>query len=406
MQKTSERIYWKKKSKIQKIYPYLTKDTSCDVIVIGGGISGALTTYFLAKAGVNVVVLEKNIIGYGATISAPATLEYQSDIDMHKLEKLKDKKQAERIYRLSLEAIDIIEKIDNEFDKATGFKRQDAIYFTNKFMQKSNMAKEFKSRKEAGFDAALLDSHTVLNISSGILTKNASGVINPYMFTQSLFEYLSTFKNVRIYENTSVISVIPKYSSVECKTNNDFKIIANSAIFTSGIDTLKYLNNISNVELYKTFSIVTKPIIDKEYLKDRNINFTARDSVEPYHYIRFDNNGRIIFSGENTKMTEKFMDGRFLNNVSNDKYKRLYASMNKIFSNIDNMPVEYTYNSTFVNTKDNLPIIDEIPNMPNCFCNLGFGTNGIIYSAIGANMLKNAINGLYTKDMNMFKMYR
>jgi len=63
VQNIKERIYWKKKSKIQKIYPYLTKDTICDVLIIGGGISGALTTYFLAKAGVNVVVIEKNIVG-------------------------------------------------------------------------------------------------------------------------------------------------------------------------------------------------------------------------------------------------------------------------------------------------------------------------------------------------------
>lgn len=406
MEKSNEKIYWKKKSKIQKVYPYLTNDLTCEVVVIGGGISGALTTYFLAKAGVNVVVIEKNIIGYGATISAPATLEYQSDFDMNKLDKLKGEKQAEKIYKMSLDAIDIIEKIDGEFEKATGFKRQDAIYFTNKFMQKSNMQKEFKSRKEAGFETSLLNSHKILNISSAILTKNASAVINPYMFTQGLFEYLSTFKNVKIYENTSIISVTPKYSSVECKTNNEFKILANSAIFTSGIDTLKYLKEITNVELYKTFSIVTKPLIDKENIKDKSVNFTARDSGEPYHYIRFDNNGRIIFSGENTKMNEKFMDSKFFYNLSNDKYKKLSNSMNKIFNNLNSIPIEYTYSSTFVNTKDTLPIIDEIPNMPNCFCNLGFGTNGIIYSAIGANMLKNAINGLYTKDMNMFKIFR
>ncbi len=405
MQKVNEKIYWKKKSKIQKIYPYLTKDITCDVVVIGGGISGALTTYFLAKSGANVVVIEKNIVGYGATLSAPATLEYQSDVDMYKLEKMKGNKEANRIYRLSLDAIDIIEKIDDEFEKATGFKRQDSIYFTNKFMQKSNMAKEFQVRKEAGFDTTLIDSHTVLNVSSAIFTKNASAIINPYMFTQGLFEYLSTFKNVRIFENTSIESIKPMYDSVVCRTNNDFKVMSNSAIFTSGIETLKYFNSL-NAELYKTFSIVTKPLIQKEYLKDRNINFTARDSVEPYHYIRFDNNGRIIFSGENTKMNEKFMDKKFFTNLSNDKYKRLSNSMNKLFNSADNIPIEYTFSSTFVNTKDGLPIIDEMPNMPNCFCNLGFGTNGIIYSAMGANMLKNAINGLYTKDMNMFKILR
>ena len=58
------------------------------------------------------------------------------------------------------------------------------------------------------------------------------------------------------------------------------------------------------------------------------------------------------------------------------------------------------------NTKDGLPIVDELPNMPNCFCNLAFGSNGILYSVIGADMLRNAVKGLYTKDMNMFKLER
>ena len=405
MQKTVENVYWKKKSKVQKIYPYLADDISTDVLMIGGGIAGALTTYYLAKEGVKVSVVERNIIGYGATSTANAILEYQSDMDMYKLEKIIGQKQARRVFKLCLDAIDMIEDIDNEFEKPTGFKRQDSIYFTNKFMQKSNMSKEFLVRKNAGFDTSLLDSHAVLNISSGILTKNASAIINPYMFTQALFEYLSKMKNVKIYENTEIKEIKTMFDSVECITSNGFKITSNSLIFTTGVETLKYINN-PNIDLYKTFTIVSKPLIEKEYMKDSTINFTARDSIDPCHYIRFDNNGRIIFGGENTKLTEKFMDNKYFYNVSNDKYKKLNTSMNKLFSNIENIPIEFAFNSTYASTKDGLPYVDEIPNMPNCFCNLGLGSNGIIYSAIGAGMLKNAINGLYTKDMNIFRINR
>ena len=100
------------------------------------------------------------------------------------------------------------------------------------------------------------------------------------------------------------------------------------------------------------------------------------------------------------------MDNKYFHNISNDKYKKLNTSMNKLFSNIENIPIEFAFNSTYASTKDGLPYVDEIPNMPNCFCNLGLGSNGIIYSAIGAGMLKNAINGLYTKDMNIFRINR
>lgn len=402
MQINSGKLYWKDKSKINKIYPYLTHDIKADVLVIGGGIAGALTTYFLAKEGANVVVVEKNIIGYGNTVADTAALEYGLDKEICKLEKNIGKKGASRIYKLCLDAISKIEEINKEFKNKSGFSRQDNIYFTNKFMQKGSIAREFEERKSAGFDAVYIDSHSLVNLNSGIVTKDASAVLNPYMFTQSLFEYLDNMDNVKIFENTKVEDIKCRLEDVECKTNNNFKITADKVIFASGIETLKYLDN-SPAELYKTFTIVSKPI---EKLKNFNTNFTARDSLEPSHILRFAPNNRIIYSGEETKFTEKFTDNKYLNNVSSDRYKRLFSALQKTLYNIDDIPIEFAFNSTVANTRDSLPIIDEIPNMQNCFCNLGFGSNGILYSTIGADMLRNAIKGLYTKDMNMFRINR
>ena len=402
MRVNNGKIYWQDKSKINKVYPYLTHDIKADVLVIGGGIAGALTTYFLAKEGANVVVAEKNIIGHGNTIADNAALEYELESEIYKLEKSIGKIQAGRIYKLCLDALDKIERINKEFKSPTGFTRQDNLYFTNKLMQKGNVAKEFELRKKAGFDAVYIDSHSLVNLNSGIVTKSGSAVLNPYMFTQGLFEYLDSLDNVHIFENTNVEDIKCKIDSVECKTNNNFKIKADKLIFVSGIETLKFLEN-SPAELYKTFTIVTKPI---DRLKNFNTNFTARDSLEPSHILRFAPNNRIIYSGEEVKFSDRFLDNKYLNNVSSDKYKKLYNNLQKTLYNIDEIPIEFAFNSTVANTKDSLPIIDEIPNMPNAFCNLGFGQNGILYSVIGADMLRNAIKGLYTKDMNMFRVNR
>lgn len=402
MQINSGKLYWMDKSKINKVYPYLTQDIKADVLVVGGGIAGALTTYFLAKDGAKVVVVEKNIIGYGNTIADSATLEYQLEFEILKLEKTIGKKGATRIYKLCLDAISKIENINKEFKNATGFSRQDNIFFTNKFMQKNSMAREFEERKNAGFDAVYIDSHSLVNLNSGIITKDASAILNPYMFTQGLFEYLYKMDNVKIFENTKVEDIKCRLEEVECITNNNFKITADKLIFASGIETLKYLED-SPAQLYKTFTIVSKPI---EKLKNFNTNFTARDNLEPSHTLRFAPNNRIIYSGEDVKFSDKFMDNKYLNNISSDRYKRLFNSLQKTLYNIDDIPIEFAFNSTVANTKDYLPIIDEMPNMANCFCNLGFGSNGILYSTIGADMLRNAVKGLYTKDMNMFRINR
>lgn len=402
MQLTNGNLYWQKKSKIQKTYPYLTSDTKCDVLIVGGGINGAITAYFLAEEGANVIVAEKNIVGYSMTSASPAILDSSLSSDICRLEKIYGKNNTIRLVRLCSNALNMLEKIDKKFKKNTNFSRQDSLYFTNKFMQKSNMSKEFELKKDIGINTLFLDSHNTLNLSSGVLTKDGSVVIDPYSFTQGLFDYLSKLDNVRIYENTEITQIVPHTDTVTCRTNNNFKIVADNVIFSSDIDSLKYIKT-APVDLYKTFTIVTKPL---GVLDNINTKFIAKDTSVPYHYLRFDNDNRIIFGGETMKFNDKMSDLKYFLNLSNDKYRKLSNSLNKILSFDSDMQLEYMYSSTQVNTRDNLPIIDEIPNMPNCFCNLSFCSNGILYATIGADMLKNAIKGLYTKDMAMFKIDR
>lgn len=395
-------IFWKKSEEIKNTYPYLTHDSNCDVLIVGGGINGALSAYFLAKEGANIIVVEKNIIGYGSTIASTAILEFDAGIELYKLEKIVGINEAKKIYNLYLKAIDEIEKIDQEINFDTGFSKKDDFYISNKFMQKINVLKEYESRKKAGFKSELIDNHNVLNFNSGIITKKSSAVMNPYIFTQCLFEYLNSFENVEIYENTKIETIKCGYDNVICKTNNGFKIESSKLIFSTGLETLKYVNNLP-VELYKTFTIVTKPI--KE-LSNLNLDFVVKDIQEPCHILRFSNDNRIIFSGENIKYNYRFNDEKYFEMIANDKYRKLCMSLEKLIPNVNNIAVEYAYNGTIAQTKDSLPIVDEIPNMPNCFCNLSVGKNSILGATIGAKMLTNAVRGLYSKEMNLLKISR
>lgn len=402
MQIMSGNYYWKEKSKIKNVYPYLTSNLRCDVVIVGGGITGAITAYYLAKEGADVIVVEKNIIGYGETLASSAIIEAQMDLDILKLEKFIGSNHSKKIYKMAYNAIDEIENINDTIGEDLGFERKDLIYFTNKFMQKSQMQREYENRKKLGNELLFLDSHDIIDMQNGILTKGASAVLNPYMFTQSVFEYLNRMPNVRIFENTNIEDIISSYDSVKCITNNNFKILSDSLILTSGMDALRYIGNVP-LEVSKTYTVITKPIKNYDEL---NLNFTARDSSDPHHYIRFTNTGRLIFGGEDTRINDRFYDEKYSNMVANDRYKKLKSSFEKILYGIDKTSIEYASNASICNTKDSLPIVDEIPDMPNCFCNIGFGTNGIIHSVIGANMLKNAIKGFYTKDMNIFKITR
>ena len=60
-------------------YPYLIEDIETDVLVIGGGVTGSICTYFLSKNGINTTVIEKGRIGHLSTSVTTSLLQYELD---------------------------------------------------------------------------------------------------------------------------------------------------------------------------------------------------------------------------------------------------------------------------------------------------------------------------------------
>lgn len=408
MKLTGGNLYFQKISRVKYKYEYLSDNIYADVVVIGGGISGALTAYYQAKTGAKVIVLEKNIIGYGSTSASTAILEYEIDEGLYRLSKMIGEKSGARCFKLCKNAIDDIESIVNDINISTDYKndinfeRKQCIYFTDKTINRNSMIKEFEAREKAGFDVEFLEEHHMLNLRSGVALKAGAAVMNPYEFTIELFNMLSKMDNVEIFENTVAEEIKVDGEKVQIITNNRFKINSSKCILANGFEAVKYLKD-SPETLYKTFGIVTEPI---DGIDEKTGNFTAKDMENTCHYIRFTPDGRIILGGEDVKFTDSMKNDMLFKKIANCNYKKLFGWLQKTFSSIENMTIGYCFNGTFANTKDHLPIIDELPDMPNVYCNLGFGANGILYSVIGAKMLKDISKDYYAKDMHLFRIDR
>ena len=110
-------LFWNEGITHLKQYPYISKDRLCDVLVIGGGIGGALTAYMQAKQGNNVIVVDKNILGYGATLTTDGTLLRRIDLTDSKQLKYLDEKTIDKCNKLCTEAVDNILKIIDEISE-------------------------------------------------------------------------------------------------------------------------------------------------------------------------------------------------------------------------------------------------------------------------------------------------
>jgi glycine/D-amino acid oxidase-like deaminating enzyme len=102
---------------LTKIVPTPTLPASADVVVIGGGIVGAFTAYFLAKRGVKVALLEKGRIG-GEQSSRNWGWCRQQNRD-------------ERELPMATRSLELWEQFTAETGEQTGFRRCGLLYLSN-----------------------------------------------------------------------------------------------------------------------------------------------------------------------------------------------------------------------------------------------------------------------------------
>jgi len=62
--------FWAIRNGLMHAFPRLERDLRCEIVVIGGGISGALIADELAAHGHEVAVIEQRDIGWGSTAAS------------------------------------------------------------------------------------------------------------------------------------------------------------------------------------------------------------------------------------------------------------------------------------------------------------------------------------------------
>lgn len=382
---------WLRKNKVKNVYPYLSSDIECDVIVVGGGICGAITAYFLAKDGFKVAVIEKNIIGYNTTSVSSACITDFIDELYTKSSINKEKNIERKLLDLKRKANALLDEIIVDIGKNEYLKKTDYTIFNTKMFQKSMLKNEINMRNSVGEKVDFNDTNSGINIKQG------ARLIDSYDFASRIFEYISNYPNVHIFENTELTEIKTYYDYVEVKTQNDFSIRANSLILTTSIDSLQ-ISNIPNIEMYKRFSIALKTDIKKrmciKVLNDIPV------------YIRSDDNGNVIVSGIDTRYTFKMDNPKYIDTLEKENEKKLKGVLYKMFPKAEIADEIISYSGNVYSSKDNLPIICEIESIPNVYLNVGMGSSSISQMLIGADILKEAIKGYYKKEMNLFKLNR
>lgn len=388
----SNEPYWLVNNGILNAYPSLRKDMVCDVLIVGGGITGALMAHACMAEGFDTVLIDKREIANGSTSATTSMLQYEIDVPLYQLEKLIGEVGAVASYKACRDSIWELQKISKEIKSDSGFNPKNSLYFAGNGKDAKWLKLEFEKRLKAGFEVKWLDKKEIqsdygLQSEGGILSTDGASV-DAFKLAHELLSF-NQKKGLQVFDKTELKKVKYLKDEVLVETDTNSKIRAKKVIYCTGYESVKLIPE-KIVKLKSTYAIVsermngaTSAIYDTLFWNTDN----------PYLYMRSTGDHRLLVGGED----ENFKNPVLRDALLNRKEEKLQKSIKRLMPHIEFI-TDFAWCGTFGETKDGLPYIGPHPKFPNSYFCLGFGGNGITFSVIGANMiagmLKNEIDPL------------
>ena len=164
----------------KRTYPRHRGHLDTDVVIVGGGITGAICAYLFADAGVRVALLESRTVGRGSTAASTALLMQEPDRDFSDLGARFGRAAAREIWKsLGTRHARPRERPSRRCKLNADLCECDSVYFTLDPDKVKALRKEFDARKAAGLpgrwlSAAALYRMTGIRAQAAIATSRAT----------------------------------------------------------------------------------------------------------------------------------------------------------------------------------------------------------------------------------------
>ncbi len=381
-------------------YPKLERDIKTDVLVLGGGISGALTAHYLIQAGIDCTLIDARSIGLGSTCASTSLLQYEIDTPLHQLIKIVGEKNAVRSYKLGVSAITKLIGLATKIGMED-LEMKKSLYYAAHKKDIPFLKKEFEARRKYEFEVKWLDEDQVYEqfgfSCPGAILSDVAAATDAYLFTHRLLQY-NISKGLIVYDRTPVVSIKHNRFNVQLETQEKFIITAKKLVYATGYEVVDFISK-RIVKLTSTYAIASEAF--NSPIKLGKSDALIWNTAKPYLYMRPTNDNRIIIGGR---------DEEFFSHIKRDKLilrksKELQKDFKKIFPSIP-FKTEFRWAGVFGSTKDGLPYIGAYKNLANSFFALGFGGNGITFSQVAGEIIASLIKGKKNSDANIFSFER
>jgi glycine/D-amino acid oxidase-like deaminating enzyme len=397
----SNEPFWLVKNGIIESFPSLRNDEECDILIVGGGITGSLIAHQCIEDGYKTILIDKREIANGSSSATTSMLQYEIDFPLYQLIKKIGKEGAEASYKACFDSIKQLERICKKIKSEAGFALKESVYFASLKKDVKILENEIIARKDAGYDVEWLSeedlkkAYNLHHAYAGILSQ-MGGSVDAFKLVHELLIY-NIKKGLKVYDKTEFTDIKHHKGYNEISLETGAKIKAKRTIFCTGYEASDMIPE-KFVDLLSTYAMVSEV---NNQINDEFPDVLIWDTADPYIYMRTTDDGRILIGGED----EEFKDHFKRDELICAKVKKLEKTFNKYFPDA-NFYTDFAWAGTFGETKDGLPYIGEHAEFKNSYFVLGFGGNGITFSVIGMDMVSEWLNNKEHHLSEWFKFGR
>ena len=362
----------------------LSSDIKTHVCVIGGGFTGLNTAISLAEKNYDVVLIESEKIGWGASgrnggqlISGFTFSDYFS--------KHLSFEEAHQIWKIGAVATDIVRQRVNQYGISCDLKEG----FIEVAMNASQM-RELIERKEdwqtKGYQHQLsiveessLKDHVISDRYVGGLIDSGSGHLHPLNLCLGEAQAAKNL-GVKIYEQTKALS----FEAGEAVTihTKEGSIKAENLVLAGNA----YIGNLQK-KLRRMIFPASSCIIATEPLNDKMVNETLPSDMAVcdlntiLDYYRLSSDRRMLFGGRYNYSGAEPDDTGIR--------KHIRRRMLKVFPSLENLKIDYAWSGNVAVTMNRIPQLGKLDQ--NIFYAQGYSGHGVAPTHAAAEIISNGI---------------
>lgn len=380
---------WIKAHKVPRQYIWLSEDKSCDVCVVGGGVTGALCALRLAQAGAKVVLITANQIGFGATASTMPCAEYDSGTTLINLSRRLGQDTALTMLELGVQAVSGLEQLAFELGEECSFSRRDCLLFTDDDSELEQLNKEYLQRRKAGFDCSYVSRGAArdvfpFDVSGGIISKGLAAEVDPYILTHLCVKKAVSL-GAEVYENTRAERLESVDGGVEITTSAYRTIKAKQVVVAAGSACADIIGGLIFPRTY--FMGISRPMTQFSGWPGRCV---IRSWSAPRVTYAASPDGRICACGLDTAVVdeESRLGGVIhIPSLHEKRFEELSAGAKYLLPQMYFSGFEAVSAFRGCRTADEMPIVGRAESQPNCVFAVCCGAGGLLMSEVASQIV-------------------